>query len=130
MIVYLHGFRSSPQSFKARLIGARMQALGRADEYLCPQLSEQPWVAMAAVLASTQAMDARCLTLIGSSLGGFYATWLAERLGCRAVLLNPALRAHEKLGRHVGTHTAFHDAATSFEFHPAYLDELRALLTA
>ena len=127
MIVYLHGFRSSPQSFKARLIGARMQALGRADEYLCPQLSEQPWVAMAAVLASTQAMDARCLTLVGSSLGGFYATWLAERLGCRAVLLNPALRAHEKLGRHVGTHTAFHDAATSFEFHPAYLDELRAL---
>ena len=127
MIVYLHGFRSSPQSFKARLIEARMQAVGRASEYLCPQLSERPALAVAAVLALTQIMDARHLTLVGSSLGGFYATWLAERLGCRAVLLNPALRAHEKLGRHVGTQTAYHDAATSFEFHAAYLDELRAL---
>ena len=127
MIVYLHGFRSSPQSFKAQLIGARMQARSRANQYLCPQLSEQPSMAIAAMLALTQAMDARCLTLVGSSLGGFYATWLAERLGCRAVLLNPALRAHEKLGPHVGTHTAFHDAATGFEFHAFYLDELRAL---
>ena len=127
MIVYLHGFRSSPRSFKARLIGERMQALGRADQYHCPQLSERPALAMASVLALTQAMDARRLTLVGSSLGGFYATWLAERLGCRAVLLNPALRAHEKLGRHVGTQTAYHDTATSFEFHLGYLDELRAL---
>ena len=127
MIVYLHGFRSSPQSFKAQLIGERMEALGRANEYLRPQLSERPSTAMAAVLGLTRHTDARSLTLVGSSLGGFYATWLAERLGCRAVLLNPALRAHEKLGRHVGTQTAYHDAATSFEFHAAYLDELRAL---
>ncbi len=104
-----------------------MQAQGRASEYLCPQLSEQPAKAIAAVLAMTQTMDARHLTLLGSSLGGFYATWLAERLGCRAVLLNPAMRAHEKLGRHVGTQTAYHDAASSFEFHASYLDELRAL---
>lgn len=127
MIVYLHGFRSSPQSFKAQLIGARMQARGRANQYLCPQLSEQPSMAIAAVLALTQTMDARCLTLVGSSLGGFYARWLAERLGCRAVLLNPALRAHEKLRRHVGSQIAYHDAATSFEFHAAYLEELRGL---
>ena len=127
MIVYLHGFRSSPQSFKARLIGERMQAIGRVDQYRCPQLSERPSTAMASVLELTRHVSPARLTLIGSSLGGFYAIWLAERLGCRAVLLNPALRAHEKLRRHVGTQTAYHDEASSFEFCAAYLEELRAL---
>ena len=125
MIIYLHGFRSSPQSFKARLIGERMRALGLADQYRCPQLSERPAAAMAAALAMTDGIAAQQLTLIGSSLGGFYATWLAETLGCRAVMLNPAMRAHEKLARHVGTQTAYHDAGTSFEFRAEYLDELR-----
>lgn len=127
MIVYLHGFRSSPQSFKARLIGERMRTIGRADQFCCPQLSEQPSSAMACVLELTAHVSPAQLTLIGSSLGGFYAIWLAERLGCRAVLLNPALRAHEKLRRHVGTQTAYHDEASSFEFRTAYLEELRAL---
>jgi len=127
MIVYLHGFRSSPLSFKARLIGERMRTLGQADQYICPQLSERPSDAMARALELTQQASAAQLTLIGSSLGGFYAIWLAERLGCRAVLLNPALRAHEKLRRHVGTQTAYHDETSSFEFRATYLEELRAL---
>lgn len=127
MIVYLHGFRSSPQSSKARLIGERMRTIGHADQYHCPQLSERPSTAMACLLELTRQVSPPHLTLIGSSLGGFYAIWLAERLGCRAVLLNPALRAHEKLRRHVGTQTAYHDEASSFEFRAAYLEELRAL---
>ena len=130
MIVYLHGFRSSPQSFKARLLGERMAALGLADQYACPALSERP----SSAIAQAEDLAGRCvaseLTLIGSSLGGFYATWLAEHLGCRAVLLNPALRAHEKLRGHVGPQTAYHDASTGFEFLPSYLDELRALHVA
>ena len=127
MIVYLHGFRSSPQSFKARLIGQRMRALGLEARYQCPQLSERPATAMADALALTSGMDAADLTLIGSSLGGFYAAWMAEKLGCRAVLLNPAMRAHEKLRRHVGTQTAYHDASTSFEFRAEYLVELAGM---
>lgn len=127
MIVYLHGFRSSPESFKARLIGRRMRELGLHGACLCPQLSERPAIAMADVLALTAGMPPAQLTLVGSSLGGFYATWLAERLGCRAVLINPALRAHEKLARHVGTQTAYHDAAARFEFRAEYLDELAGM---
>lgn len=127
MILYLHGFRSSPQSFKARLIGERMRALGLADQYVCPQLSEHPASAMADTLALARQYPADELTLIGSSLGGFYATWLAETLGCRAAMLNPAMRAHEKLARHVGTQTAYHDASNSFEFRAEYLDELRSM---
>lgn len=130
MIVYLHGFRSSPQSFKARLLGERMAALGLADRYACPVLPERPATAIARVEALVGRRGPSELTLIGSSLGGFYATWLAERLGCRAVLLNPALRAHEKLRPHVGTQTSYHDSSTAFEFLPAYLDELAALHVA
>ncbi|MBL8383744.1 MAG: esterase [Burkholderiales bacterium] len=125
MILYLHGFRSSPQSFKARLLADRMAGLGRADEFACPQLSERPQTAMAQALRLARTAVPDGLTVVGSSLGGFYATYVAERCGCRAVLLNPALRAHEKLARHVGTQTAYHDPTTSFEFRREYLDELR-----
>src|SRR5690606_8653064 len=60
---------------------------------------------------------------IGSSLGGFYATWLAERLGCRAVLLNPVVHAARDLATQVGSHRTFH-GDEPFEFLPAYVDEL------
>ena len=127
MILYLHGFRSSPQSFKARLLGQRMAQLGRAAEYLCPQLPVSPKEAIALALDLVGHADPVQLTLFGSSLGGYYARYLAERLGCRAVMLNPALRAFEKLAGHVGPQTAYHDPAESFEFKPEYLDELKQL---
>lgn len=124
MILYLHGFRSSPQSFKARQLAQRMQALGRDAEYRCPQLPASPREAIA--LASTIA--AECvpdrLTLIGSSLGGYYATYLAEQFGCRAVLLNPAVKPPRDLEKYVGVTTAFH-SDEPFEFKREYIDELK-----
>ena len=127
MILYLHGFRSSPQSFKALLLGERMAALGRAAEYVCPQLPPEPDAAISSALRLADSVDAKSLTLVGSSLGGYYATHLAERLGCRAVLLNPAMRAFEKLRGHVGPQTAYHEGGTAFEFKRAYLEQLRAM---
>ena len=127
MIVYLHGFRSSPQSFKARLLGERMAQLGRADEYRCPQLPVSPGEATALCEKLLAPLDPVQLTLFGSSLGGYYATWLAEKFGCRAVMLNPAMRAFEKLAHYVGPQTMYHDAGESFEFKREYLDELRAM---
>lgn len=127
MIVYLHGFRSSPQSFKAQLLDQRMAELGHAAEYLCPQLPVSPRAAMDLCVSLTRNLDPAQLTLFGSSLGGYYATWLAEQLGCRAVMLNPAMRAFEKLAGYVGPQTAYHDASETFEFKPEYLDELRAM---
>ena len=124
MILYLHGFRSSPQSFKAQLLVQRMRALGRDTEYRCPQLPASPREAIA--LASTIA--AECvpdrLTLIGSSLGGYYATYLAEQFGCRAVLLNPAVKPPRDLEKYVGVTTAFH-SDEPFEFKREYIDELK-----
>jgi predicted esterase YcpF (UPF0227 family) len=65
--------------------------------------------------------------VVGSSLGGFYATWVAEQTGCRAVLLNPAVNPARDLARYVGEQTAWHDPAEHFYFAPEYVDELRAL---
>jgi predicted esterase YcpF (UPF0227 family) len=126
MILYLHGFKSSPQSFKARLLGTTLAAAGRSAEYCCPQLPASPAQAMALAQRLVSGVPAAALTLIGSSLGGYYATWLAERLGCRAVLLNPAVRAPRDLDQYAGVSSAYH-SDQPFDFKPAYVDELRAL---
>jgi predicted esterase YcpF (UPF0227 family) len=126
MILYLHGFRSSPRSFKARVVQERMAALGRAHELLCPQLPASPRQAMALALLLVERHAGDQLAVIGSSLGGFYATWLAERLGCRAVLLNPAVNPLQDLEKHIGVTTAWH-SDEPFEFRPEYIDELAEL---
>ena len=125
MILYLHGFRSSPQSFKARLLAEQMAAQGRVHEYACPQLPPEPRAAIKLAGEIARSVVPSALTLVGSSLGGYYATWLAEKIGCRAVLLNPALRAFEKLAVQVGPQTAYHEGGAPFEFKPEYLDQLR-----
>lgn len=126
MILYLHGFRSSPRSFKARVVGARMKEMGRAAELLCPQLPASPKAAMALALTLVERYQPHELAIVGSSLGGYYATWLAERLGCRAVLLNPAIVPLQDLEQHVGASTEYH-SDQPFEFKREYIDELRAL---
>jgi predicted esterase YcpF (UPF0227 family) len=126
MILYLHGFRSSPRSFKARVVGEKMAALGRASDLVCPQLPASPAEAMALALSLVDACDPGELAIIGSSLGGYYATWLAERMGCRAVLLNPAVYPLKDLDKHVGVTTEYHSDKV-FEFKRAYIDELGAL---
>ncbi|TCS36875.1 hypothetical protein EDC30_10595 [Paucimonas lemoignei] len=126
MILYLHGFRSSPQSFKARLLGERLRELGRGNEYVCPQLPASPRQAIELAQQLIKGVPPQELTLIGSSLGGFYATWLAEQTGCRAVLLNPAVKPPRDLERYVGVTTAYH-SDEPFEFKHEYIAELQAL---
>ena len=126
MILYLHGFKSSPASFKARLIGEALAKRGRAADYRCPQLPASPAEAIHQAMQIAESVPAASLCLIGSSLGGFYATWIAERLGCRAVLLNPAVQPPRELSQYVGTSRAYHSDAP-FEFKAEYVDQLRAL---
>ena len=134
MILYLHGFRSSPQSFKARLLRERLEALGRSDDYLCPQLPASPQAAFALAknLVANSLGNAVAkaepsqLTIIGSSLRGYYATKLAEELGCRAVLLNPAITPAQHLASQIGITTAWH-SDESFEFKSEYIQQLAEL---
>lgn len=121
MILYLHGFRSSPDSYKARLMAAALAERGLSDRWRCPQLPASPAEALRTALEL--AGDAPDTVVIGSSLGGFYATWLAERLGCRAVLLNPVVHAARDLATQVGAHRTYHGDAP-FEFLPGHVDEL------
>jgi predicted esterase YcpF (UPF0227 family) len=126
MILYLHGFRSSPRSMKARLMAERMAALGRSDEWRCPQLPASPKEAIGLALSLVDGVPPDQLSIVGSSLGGYYATWLAEQIGCRAALLNPAVVPLKDLDKHVGVTTRFH-SDEPFEFKREYIDELRAL---
>ena len=125
-LLYLHGFRSSPRSTKAM----RMQAWVRANRpdlaWLCPQLSPSPRAAIDAVVAATSDWPREHMAVIGSSLGGFYATVVAERTGCRAVLLNPAVEPARDLAAYIGEQTAWHGEERFF-FRAEYIDELLAL---
>jgi len=126
-VLYLHGFRSSPKSFKARVVHQRMAQLGRAQQLICPQLPASPKAAMALALTLAERHAAQGkLAIVGSSLGGFYATWLAERFGCRAVLINPAVDPLANLEKHVGVTTAWH-SDEPFEFKREYIAELADL---
>jgi predicted esterase YcpF (UPF0227 family) len=127
-LLYLHGFRSSPRSFKARVVQQRMEAAGRAGDLICPQLPASPKAAMDLVLTLVERYSGN-LAIIGSSLGGFYATWLAERFGCRAALVNPAVDPLKDLDKHVGITTEWH-TGEPFEFKREYIDELAALKVA
>ena len=126
MILYLHGFRSSPLSFKARMLQQRMTELGRASEYQCPQLPASPREAIALAEKLAGKEPPQSLALIGSSLGGYYATYLAEKLGCRAALLNPAVTPPRDLEKYVGVMTAYHSDEV-FEFKLEYIELLKAL---
>jgi uncharacterized protein len=129
VILYLHGFRSSPQSFKARVMRARLETLGLLDEWFCPMLPVSPReaVALAETLAATAPGES--ITVIGSSLGGFYATWLAEKHGWRAALLNPAVVPQEDLSGYLGEQPLWHGGG-SVVVQQHHLDELRALSVA
>jgi predicted esterase YcpF (UPF0227 family) len=126
-LLYLHGFRSSPQSTKARRMAAVVKERHPGVLWWCPQLPPSPRAAMEMVRDGIADWPEQEMAVVGSSLGGFYATWVAEQTGCRAVLLNPAVNAARDLGRYVGEQTAWHDPAAHFYFAPEYVDELRAL---
>ena len=108
MIVYLHGFNSSPQSSKARYLGRYLQGRGMEDEFSCPQLPPLPDLAVRRIEAELKRLQGRKITLVGSSLGGFYATWFAEKKGLRAVLINPAIDPHVGLRALLGPQQPYH----------------------
>lgn len=127
-LLYLHGFRSSPHSMKARKVAARMRDQHRDVMFWCPQLPPSPREAMELVVRGilSQGWPRETMAVIGSSLGGFYARWLALQTGCRAVLLNPAAFPARDLAGYIGEQTAWHDPQERFFFEPAFVAELQA----
>ena len=126
-LLYLHGFRSSPRSFKAQRLGGWLARHHPALAWCCPQLPPSPREAMALARSLTADWPATGSAVVGSSLGGFYALALAEERGWRCVLLNPAVDPARDLAAHIGEQQAFHDPAERFFFRPEYVDELREI---
>jgi predicted esterase YcpF (UPF0227 family) len=123
-LIYLHGFRSSPASFKARLLGEAIVRSGVPTDFICPQLPDAPaaaWRLIREHLAPT-GRD----VVVGSSLGGFYARAIAEQTGCRAVLINPALEAPRLLAAQIGVHTRWHGPG-SFEIRASDIEALEGI---
>jgi predicted esterase YcpF (UPF0227 family) len=126
-VLYLHGFRSSPKSFKAQLMGGWIRDHRPEVRWWCPQLPPSPREAMAMVFEQLAAWPVERMAVVGSSLGGFYATVVAERTGCRAVLLNPAINPARDLAGYIGDLTSFHDPEDHFYFKPEYVTQLRLM---
>ena len=128
-LLYLHGFRSSPQSAKAQQVAQWVKEHRPGLQWWCPQLPPSPKDAIALAMQGIAAWPRDQMAVIGSSLGGFYATVLAERFGCRAVLLNPAVEPARDLAAYIGETTAWHSDERFF-FRPEFVDELAALRPA
>jgi uncharacterized protein len=125
-LLYLHGFRSSPQSKKARQFGDWMRTHRPRVQWWCPQLPPSPRDAVALLEAGCADWPKASTAVIGSSLGGFYATVLAQRWGARAVLLNPAVHPARDLAQHIGQTQAWHSDEVFF-FRPEFIAELQDL---
>ena len=99
----------------------------------CPQLPPSPQQAMHEVMAEISTWPhvkkLENMAVIGSSLGGFYATWVAEKTGCKAVLLNPAVDPARYLSSYIGAQSAWHDPDDKFFFKTEFVAELNALQT-
>ncbi len=127
-LLYLHGFRSSPQSAKAQKMAAVVAGRYPGVRWWCPQLPPSPKQAMQDIMDKLQTWPrGDGMAVVGSSLGGFYATWVAEQIGCKAVLLNPAVEPSRDLEKYIGEQTSWHDPTETFFFQPEFVDELKAL---
>jgi uncharacterized protein len=129
-ILYLHGFRSSPKSFKAQMLArhvAQLNEQGADLTWACPQLPPSPAQAWALIEQITASWPTNTMAVLSSSLGGFYATVLAEHRGCRAGVINPAIEPARDLARYIGEQTSFHDPQDHFFFRAEFIDEFKAL---
>lgn len=131
-ILYLHGFNSSPDSHKARILLDYMQRKGLSDYIDIPEIPPAPADAMELLQQHADDINKQyALSLVGSSLGGFYATWLAEKYDCPAVLINPAVKPHELLKKYLGENINYYtseswvlDETHIRQFRELYVDKL------
>jgi hypothetical protein len=124
LIVYLHGFNSSPLSHKAMVLGRYLEEQGLAGEYACPVLPPLAGEAVRAIETLVAGKPGVCF--VGSSLGGFYATYLAEKHDTTAVLINPAIDPHVGLRAYLGPQSNLH-TGEPYTLTEAHLEEWEKL---
>jgi len=128
-LIYIHGFNSSPESTKAKIIGGALDQLDiDSDHYLVPSLAYEPEQAISELTDDIETLLARNeeVYLIGSSLGGYYATYLAEKYQLKAVLVNPAVKPYELLMDYLGLNKNIY-TGEEYEISEAHMEQLKAL---
>jgi len=111
------------------MTGEAVRAISSTDntyKWYCPQLLASPKESIDMVVNHIDQSNADRIVIIGSSLGGFYTNYLAEKYHCKGIALNPAVYAARELEPHVGMMTAY-DSEEPFNFKAEYIEELRAL---
>ncbi len=129
MLLYIHGFNSSARSGKAVELGAWLDQRGLGEAYICPDLPHRPGEAIR-LLDDLIASSRSPVKLIGSSLGGFYATFLAEKHGLKAILVNPCVSCHRKLAEMVGQVQKNWHSGEEYLFTAEHVAELSACAVA
>jgi predicted esterase YcpF (UPF0227 family) len=128
VVIYLHGFLSSPQSQKARQTLEYVKAYHPELPIEIPQLANYPNDAQAIIERLIAEHKGKKLRFIGSSLGGFFSTFMVEKYSGKAVLINPAVRPFELLvdflGKHINPNTQ-----QPFLLENKHIEELRQLDT-
>jgi predicted esterase YcpF (UPF0227 family) len=126
-VLYLHGFRSSPESAKAQLMAQWLASEHPGVHWACPQLPVSPQEAADVIRHILKDWPAQTSAVIGSSLGGFYATWAAAEHGLAAVVLNPAVHPARDLTAYIGIHPCWHNPAQHIEVKPGHMEEMKNL---
>ncbi len=126
MLIYVHGFNSSGQSAKASQLRDWLARHMPGEPFLSPDLPHRPAEALALLDDIISGTPTGQVKLVGSSLGGFYATVLSERLGVKSALINPAVRPHLLLKAALGPQRYWHSDQT-YEFTHQHLAELAAV---
>ena len=126
-VLYLHGFRSSPQSSKARFLQQWFVKEFPHIHWECPQLPASAHESADAIDHILRTWPAGSSLVIGSSLGGFYASWAAAKFNCAACLLNPAVHPARDLAGYIGVHPSWHDPDILIEIKPDDIEALKAL---
>lgn len=126
-LLYLHGFNSSPQSHKAQLVSAYMHERHCLDDLLCPQIPAVPGDARVFLEQLVEeTLKNHFLSFVGSSLGGYYAVYLAEKYSGPAVLINPSVKPYETLMAHLGENKFYFDEGC-WEFDESHIQQLKKL---
>ena len=126
-LLYLHGFNSSPQSQKALLISQYMVEHNCSQQLICPQIPVVPEEAKSFLEHLVEnTLEVSPLSFVGSSLGGYYATYLAEKYSGPAVLINPSVKPFETLMPYLGENKFYFDDGC-WEFNESHIQQLKEM---
>lgn len=128
-LIYIHGFLSSPLSFKAQQVKTWLAEQRPDIQYHCPFLPPYPGEARALLEQLVESLKPEPVYLMGSSLGGYWSTYLAEKYDLRAVLINPAVRPSMLMPEYVGVELQNYHTEDRYTLTPEHIDQLRAVDT-